>query len=868
MRKRKNALRKEYSRNTGRLRSSLFSLFLVALSVAALLWGTAYLRRQSTSENPVPIEGYEVNEKYEKALEALKGDEVTPAKVTRMRQVRGQKVNLTFDGMNELEVVQRILDILDEFDLHATFFVSGADARMYPETVRKIFDAGHEIGNHTLNANKALHKLSVEEITRDFFRAKELIYEATGEEPVYLRAYATEYTKDVLLAAGAAGYATIDDAEFFLNYQSFQNEEQAERYIDGIAYSSTVVIKLRGSLDEMEYVSPPALSVEPGPPSSVPQPVPSMEAPVEAIPTDAPRPEDERLLDVVRWVAAALNATGYSEESQALFTANNGVQAEPIAHIYTTERSVAYLFYGFGELEELDHLLESLQAIGAEGTFFITLEDVTERAEQIQKILDAGNSLGIAILPKTGLDFYKTYHYFDTVLTQMEERFGVKGVDCVIQPWGKPSEIMLQVVNAMGLRILAWNTHMPSNATKSFTNATEIIQTIFGERKYELHRGQMVFFQLGFSEGGNHILGDIVQRLEEERNIYSVTSVQKMLDNQEHIYPYPLAKEKVLPEVRDAIHPGQLIGDAFEQIKARYIGNRNIKSTYVLPGFSDEQIKQLDIQGLIENKENAVFLTFDDWGTDRSITNLLDVLDKHHVKATFYVLTQHVSSNPNLLRAIGEAGHDIASHSHTHIPLAQGPFIAEDGLHVYSEHSDEDLERISVDVQSSWHTLQGIVGDMVNEKGRPILTKTFRPPTMAISYGGVQLILDHGFDYVVNGFYSTHDYEAPSSEWLYQTLTTNLVPGAVIVMHMSAESRYTAETLDNIFTERRRLGFAVFFKKNHAAYQAIQQYMLEHAGVKRLVEGDPIITTQMKAVGWENLTFQRISDFLVLEKNP
>lgn len=63
------------------------------------------------------------------------------------------------------------------------------------------------------------------------------------------------------------------------------------------------------------------------------------------------------------------------------------------------------------------------------------------------------------------------------------------------------------------------------------------------------------------------------------------------------------------------------------------------------------------------------FLTFDDWGTDQSINKLLYVLKKHRVKATFFVLTQNVQNNPNLLRIIAEDGHEVASHSDSHTPL-------------------------------------------------------------------------------------------------------------------------------------------------------------------------------------------------------
>ena len=67
---------------------------------------------------------------------------------------------------------------------------------------------------------------------------------------------------------------------------------------------------------------------------------------------------------------------------------------------------------------------------------------------------------------------------------------------------------------------------------------------------------------------------------------------------------------------------------------------------------------------------DGVFLTFDDWGTDRTITRLLEVLKAHGAKATFFVKTQYVPYNPNLLRAIAADGHTIGCHTNTHFPLS------------------------------------------------------------------------------------------------------------------------------------------------------------------------------------------------------
>ena len=60
---------------------------------------------------------------------------------------------LTFDDGPSLIVTPRILDILDEYDIKATFFVVGKMAERHPEMLQRIYEKGHSIGNHSYSHN-------------------------------------------------------------------------------------------------------------------------------------------------------------------------------------------------------------------------------------------------------------------------------------------------------------------------------------------------------------------------------------------------------------------------------------------------------------------------------------------------------------------------------------------------------------------------------------------------------------------------------------------------------------------------------------------------------------------------------------------
>jgi peptidoglycan-N-acetylglucosamine deacetylase len=59
------------------------------------------------------------------------------------------RIWLTFDDGPDAEWTPRILDVLAEWSMRATFFIIGRAARAHPDVVRRIDHAGHEIGNHT-----------------------------------------------------------------------------------------------------------------------------------------------------------------------------------------------------------------------------------------------------------------------------------------------------------------------------------------------------------------------------------------------------------------------------------------------------------------------------------------------------------------------------------------------------------------------------------------------------------------------------------------------------------------------------------------------------------------------------------------------
>lgn len=95
-------------------------------------------------------------------------------------------VALSFDDGPRPDHTRQVLSTLKDEGIQATFFVLGTQARQYPEIVREIHDAGHEIGTHSWS-HKRLSKVSAATMHEEINRPIALVEELIGERPQLFR---------------------------------------------------------------------------------------------------------------------------------------------------------------------------------------------------------------------------------------------------------------------------------------------------------------------------------------------------------------------------------------------------------------------------------------------------------------------------------------------------------------------------------------------------------------------------------------------------------------------------------------------------------------------------------------------------------
>lgn len=97
-----------------------------------------------------------------------------------------KKIALTFDDGPSPDTTPQILSLLDKYNAKATFFLLGERVEKHPEIVQWIYEAGHEIGNHTYN-HLDLTTLTAEQIMNQYEQTDDAIMEAIGQPSTVFR---------------------------------------------------------------------------------------------------------------------------------------------------------------------------------------------------------------------------------------------------------------------------------------------------------------------------------------------------------------------------------------------------------------------------------------------------------------------------------------------------------------------------------------------------------------------------------------------------------------------------------------------------------------------------------------------------------
>lgn len=118
------------------------------------------------------------------------------------------KIALTFDDGPDVRFTPQVLDVLNEYQVKATFFLMGARAAEHQQIVRRIQAEGHTIGNHGY-WHPNLTEESLERVQWEINATEEVINQIVGFRPRLFRPPYGALNRDIVQLIGNMGYAII-----------------------------------------------------------------------------------------------------------------------------------------------------------------------------------------------------------------------------------------------------------------------------------------------------------------------------------------------------------------------------------------------------------------------------------------------------------------------------------------------------------------------------------------------------------------------------------------------------------------------------------------------------------------------------------
>lgn len=139
-------------------------------------------------------------------------------------------IALTFDAAWGADKTQGIIDILNEYDADATFFLVGFWIDKYEEEVKAIAEAGLEIGNHSKN-HLNMPRLNEDSIREEISSVNGRIEELTGVRPTFFRAPYGDYSNRLLTIVDELDMVGIQWSIDSLDWKGLSAKEIVERVV-------------------------------------------------------------------------------------------------------------------------------------------------------------------------------------------------------------------------------------------------------------------------------------------------------------------------------------------------------------------------------------------------------------------------------------------------------------------------------------------------------------------------------------------------------------------------------------------------------------------------------------------------------------
>ena len=208
----------------------------------------------------------------------------------------------------------------------------------------------------------------------------------------------------------------------------------------------------------------------------------------------------------------------------------------------------------------------------------------------------------------------------------------------------------------------------------------------------------------------------------------------------------------------------------------------------------------------VDTTKKKVALTFDvAWGSE-NIEEILNILDKHNIKATFFLVGSWIDDNEELVKEIHNRGHEIGNHSNTH-----------------SSFTDISNEEKIDEIVSTANKIKDLTGEDAN---------LFRPPFGHVDKDTMNTCKSLGY-YVIKWDVDSGDWKNIGSTNVIDRVTKNTTKGSIILFHVNVKDvgAYLEESISNL--EKKNYSMV---KISDLIYK--DNYKVTSTGEQRLKEND------------------------------
>ena len=196
-----------------------------------------------------------------------------------------------------------------------------------------------------------------------------------------------------------------------------------------------------------------------------------------------------------------------------------------------------------------------------------------------------------------------------------------------------------------------------------------------------------------------------------------------------------------------------------------------------------EELRKYDAYYAEDTEEKVLYLTFDAGYENGNTPVILDALKKHNVHATFFVVGNFISSNPDLIKRMNDEGHIVGNHTYHHPDMSQ-------------ISTKEAFEKELKDVEDAYKEITG-----------EEMTKYYRPPQGKYSESNLQMAKELGYKtfFWSLAYVDWYENDQPTKEEAFEKLLGRIHPGAIVLLHST--SKTNSEILDELLTKWEEMGY-------------------------------------------------------------